>query len=256
MGNEQYYNLGRADSLRKLPANPMGSGAGTPDQYNHYMNGYNSVQEQRDFAVVEKFLSRPFSILDPLKKTSTALEKIVVSGLEFCLKAISNESKSGNSLSDAEMFCMTSFIALYSLNPKRAISYAGKFNSIQLNKMGSEDIAKFPGRLIIPIKTSPDGKESWGNLNSLEEVSRIFTYGLLNKIAEEEYSSAITRPDEVYLKFVQALAMENHSDSARFNVSAFNETQKALVSPKKRKVKQIVETGSKFKYGISLEQIE
>jgi hypothetical protein len=151
---------------------------------------------------------------------------------------------------------MTSFNSLYSLNPERAISYAGKFNSIQLKKMGPEDIAKFPGKLIIPIKTSPDGKESWGNLNNLEEVSQIFTYGLLNKIAKEEYSSAITRPDEVYLKFVQALAMENHSNLARFNASAFNETQKALVSHKKRKVKQIVEIGSKFKYGISLEQTE
>ncbi len=41
--NEQFYNRGRSDSLRKLPANPCSS---TPDQYNHYMNGYNSIQQK------------------------------------------------------------------------------------------------------------------------------------------------------------------------------------------------------------------
>lgn len=232
MEENQFYNLGRTDHLRKLPANPMGSGAGNHDQYNHYMNGYNSIQQ------------------------NDSQQKTVVRGLELLLKDISNEGREGVSLSEVERFCMTSFNALYYLNPEMAISYAGKFNSIQLKKMGPEDIAKFPGKLIIPIKTSPDGKESWGNLNNLEEVSKIFTYNLLNKIAEEEYSLAITHPDEIYLKFVQALAMGNHSDLARFNASAFNETQKALVSHKKRKVKQIVEIGSKFKYGISLEQTE
>ena len=41
--NEQFYNRGRSDALRKLPANPCSA---TPDEYNHYMNGYNSVQQE------------------------------------------------------------------------------------------------------------------------------------------------------------------------------------------------------------------
>jgi len=42
MVNEQAYHRGRSDALRKLPANP---GQGTPEQYNHYMSGYNSVHQ-------------------------------------------------------------------------------------------------------------------------------------------------------------------------------------------------------------------
>lgn len=44
MSNEQFYNRGRSDALRKLPVNP---GQGTPEQHNHYMNGYNSVQSKK-----------------------------------------------------------------------------------------------------------------------------------------------------------------------------------------------------------------
>lgn len=39
-----FYNRGRNDCMRKLPANPNNAGVSHPQEYNDYMSGYNSVQ--------------------------------------------------------------------------------------------------------------------------------------------------------------------------------------------------------------------
>lgn len=41
----QFFNTGRSDALAKRMANPSTAGVSKPEEYNEYMNGYNSVQE-------------------------------------------------------------------------------------------------------------------------------------------------------------------------------------------------------------------
>ena len=41
----EFFNRGRMDALRKLPANPHGAGTFGGEQYNQYMSGYNSVPQ-------------------------------------------------------------------------------------------------------------------------------------------------------------------------------------------------------------------
>lgn len=247
-----FYYQGRSDCLQKLPANPLG--AQTPKEHNDYMNGYNSVREMMQRGLhrsLEKSI-RSFNEIIILSKQPTPLEKICIQGLDVCLGVIRKEKCFKVSLTDAEKFFMTSFGTLYSLNPEEAIDYAGKYNTAQLRKTNSEDLAKSAGKLISLIGKSEEKQRG----TSFPEISDFFTNVLLNTISKGNYTSGIILPDEFYLKFVQALAMENHPSLARFKASAFNETQKALVNPNKRKVKQIVEIGSKFKYSISLEQAE
>jgi hypothetical protein len=40
----RFYDKGRQDALTRTIANPITAGAATPQDYNEYMNGYNSVQ--------------------------------------------------------------------------------------------------------------------------------------------------------------------------------------------------------------------
>lgn len=44
MGGE-FFDYGRQHHISKIPANPSSVGVSTMQEYNEYMNGYNSVQE-------------------------------------------------------------------------------------------------------------------------------------------------------------------------------------------------------------------
>ena len=60
-----FYYRGRADSLARLPANPSSAGAADPQDYNTYMNGYNSVNcnlsPNPDLTKVRKSLTEDLS---------------------------------------------------------------------------------------------------------------------------------------------------------------------------------------------------
>lgn len=45
---DDFYYIGRADHLQNLMANPFSRGVSTPQQYNTYMNGYNSVNNSNE----------------------------------------------------------------------------------------------------------------------------------------------------------------------------------------------------------------
>ncbi len=53
-----FYYLGRLDSLKKLMPNPMSAGTSSPQEFNDYMNGYNSVINKTSGIDIRKFLKR------------------------------------------------------------------------------------------------------------------------------------------------------------------------------------------------------
>jgi hypothetical protein len=248
--NNQFYKRGQQDCLQRLPANPANSGAENPTHYNDYMNGYNSTREmvQRDLHSDFGGSTRSFKRILNIDRQPSLFEEICVQSLEFSLNAIRKEKKFDAFLTDSERFFTLAFSTLYSLNPQIAIGYAGKYNTLQLKKMGPEDLARSAGKLISLIGESPEKPRG----TSFPEISDFFTDVLLNVISKGNYTPQIILPDEFYLKFIQALAMENNQSLTRFKVSAFNETQKAMANHSKRKVKKIVEIGSRLRYGISL----
>jgi len=80
MGSEQFYEMGRSDCLRRLLANPNSAGAKDPNQFNDYMNGYNSAEEIPKKDGIDDLVETIKSLLDSFKSKDGPLEK-EVSGL-------------------------------------------------------------------------------------------------------------------------------------------------------------------------------
>jgi hypothetical protein len=78
----EFYNRGRTDCLRRLPANPKAS---NPIEYNDYMNGYNSVQQHgQDYN--ETFegiceIIRRMQNLEQIKDLTLKLTDLLISSL-------------------------------------------------------------------------------------------------------------------------------------------------------------------------------
>lgn len=70
---ESFYERGRADCLRRLAANPNSAGANNPNQFNSYMNGYNSVDNKG----IDELVKLIGKLSRSLKSKDGALEKEV-----------------------------------------------------------------------------------------------------------------------------------------------------------------------------------
>lgn len=248
-----FYSRGQSDCLKKLPANP---GQCTPTERNDYTNGYNSVKDIVQRKLFKKLTDVTSSLTRFLEdagkekvESNSPLERVCINGLEASLRKIKTEKYSPNETS-AESFFFTSFSTLYSLNPGLALSYAGKYNTAEIKKMGPEDLIQSFGKLL-PLAVGGSSKLQGDDFQSSTDL---FTDTLLDVISINNYTPRIVLPDEFYLKFVQALSIDGKDSLAKFKVSGYNELQKALSGHRERRIKQISEIGSKFKYGISLEQ--
>jgi hypothetical protein len=182
------------------------------------------------------------------KLTDTIVEDLETK-LKRRLSIIWSEPFSKEGLSESEAGYVKDYRSLDFFNPKRARFMADCYNFLQLVKSSPEEIDSLIGKLFIPKEYCINNQ----NQPRLVIAAPYLLSTILGIVRDSNYTTAIEPRDGVCLKLVQALH-PIQDGLARRGMRKYNQLQ---VEGRKKcasedKLKQIVEIGTKYGYGITL----